>query len=895
MALACRSGLRGTLHPRYQAHTVTDVPDEAALLSLGPEGTGRLRSVKFVITEFGTPQARVHLLDGRFYAMHDEWYWYQLLNGRARFGDEPLRDGPGFSSVAAAAAHVRTHGVGGLALAVLKDGRIYSDHFYLEALSPGRDLAVGSLVRLPASGGRAAPRWAFELEYTDEPDARILNGYFSALGRVLPRAIGRRLMWLTRSPAQALLAATLVTEQPELATRVTHYADLSVVGDVEIYHSGTAMGRLLFARAATETLASAGVGSIVVVDHLPDQLPQAAAFVSTVPQTPLSHLNILAQSRGIPSAYVGGLAEDPFFTQLARAQAPVILQAEAAQVRLTPLTEAEYAELSSARPVLSQLALPEARAVDDVPYTVALEQLEVAQLQGLSDLIGGKAFGLGVLAQEHASDVPRPLLAISVRTFVEHLAPLRPTLVRMLEDPLFRRTPAVRFLVLEGVDGFRTRFGATALRQVRRKVAERGGVLQALVEAGGVRRRIATTPLPAPAQAAIDAALRSHFGGLPARIGLRFRSSATVEDVDGFTGAGLYASHTGYLTPPPPKPGKRARRQASEALRETMASYFSFEAFEERRSAGIDHLGGRMAVVVHPRFDDARELANGVITFALFAPDAPERARMLVNVQRGALSVTNPPTDSAALPEIDRVSLADGAVAPSITRVRGSTELPEGSWLLDDAALRALFLRCQAVAQDWLARTNSGLGAARQARMQALDFEFKRVTQNWPANPAAADSPGTGARLVLKQVRSLEPAARLDVFASLDLPVPRDLARRAVQLQRRSCQIDGGQLTLLEVLTAPDAAFDAGFSRRPFVASVTLTDGRGSQRLEHPDFSQPDAAGRIALAPNFAAQLQTAHLTVPADGCKIAIEARDRSALLRELATRGQLLGTSHR
>ena len=52
----------------------------------------------------------------------------------------------------------------------------------------------------------------------------------------------------------------------------------------------------------------------------------------------------------------------------------------------------------------------------------------------------------------------------------------------------------------------------------------------------------------------------------------------------------------GPILEPAQQPEKRDRKRDVEwALKKTWASYWSWEAFEERRSLGIDHLAGNMA------------------------------------------------------------------------------------------------------------------------------------------------------------------------------------------------------------------------------------------------------------------------------------------------------------
>src|SRR5690606_15730785 len=141
------------------------------------------------------------------------------------------------------------------------------------------------------------------------------------------------------------------------------------------------------------------------------------------------------------------------------------------------------------------------------------------------------------------------------------------------------------------------------------------------------------------------------FGRLAPTQGLRFRSSSTVEDIEGFSGAGLYDSNTGFLDASAQASKKDRKHDVEWAIKKTWASYWSWEAFEERRMAGIDHLAGNMAVLVHPRFDDALERSNGVLTLTLDRAQGTTQAgdqayaSMELDVQLGALSVTNPPPE----------------------------------------------------------------------------------------------------------------------------------------------------------------------------------------------------------------------------------------------------------
>jgi hypothetical protein len=285
-----------------------------------------------------------------------------------------------------------------------------------------------------------------------------------------------------------------------------------------------------------------------------------------------------------------------------------------------------------------------------------------------------------------------------------------------------------------------------------------------------------------------------------------------VEDIEGFNGAGLYDSATGYLTPRKAAGKEPKRASVADAIRKTWASYFSFEAFEERHQNHIEHLAADMGVLIHARFDDALEQANGVFTFAL----SPNESTLSVDAQPGAVSVTNPPTDRVVIPESTRVRKQGERV--EITRQTLSSLVKPGQQVVNDADLRELFELAQQLTARLLAEDNVGVAPAQQRRALLTDFEFRRVVAGWPALKNGQNS----ARFVIKQMRPLEPSPH--VSAELrGAPIPRDVLSRARRIETRSCRGAGLEVQALLVLTNPDVAPDVGFGVQPLVAGLGVT------------------------------------------------------------------------
>ena len=802
--------------PGFDDHTRASLASVADFEAIAA-GSASRPAAKFIITQFGTGAQALRYVDSAFFALHDEWYWFRLLNGQRVPGSNvaPV-DGLAFGSIADVDAWARQQATLPLDLRWVDGDRLYSPLFYSQALSVRpRVFGLGTLIHALPTAQRPE-RWAFQLEFTDVVTHDELVQFFHALEATLPADLASQVVWVVRSQAQETFAQDVQRQHLAYADRIIRMQDLTAPGETEVYNPGLIAGRLKRI-AAGEPITGTSASDILVMDEVPDLLPPAAGVVTAVPQTPLAHLNLLAKNRGIPNAYRAGVMSEQQVSDLARWRTPVILETTAAgSLTFKAITEAQYATWLSfqRKPAVAVQQVDVTR----LPYTYDLRLLAVENSDVLRPAIGGKATGyLGLLAGA-PNETPDALMAISIRAYVEHLAPFRPRLQAMLAAPAFTEDARARFLVLEGQDDFEATYTTAADQAFLQQFLgthPAGDVLGDFARGGGVKGQIRTAPIDPQTLSTLTTALVARFGHYATSQGLRFRSSSTAEDVEGFNGAGLYTSNTGFLFPLyAPDPDDRTH-SVEWALKKTWASYWSAEAFEERQLENVDHLSGNMAVVVHARFDDALEQSNGVFLLTLQG----DAVTLELNVQAGAVSVTNP--TSTALPEIDRVtSVGDGA--PVIERLRPSTLVPSGTLLLTDTELLATFTHAREVARLWLARENADRAPAQRATTQVLDFEFRQMPAGWPA----LKSGSFPARIVLKQTRSLDPGIRGLSAAVAALPIPKDVMARARRIDRRTCRAADFTAVVVEALTDPLASPDLGHSVDAFTASVQLTFAR---------------------------------------------------------------------
>ena len=350
---ACGAPAEGSSES-FKGHTIERFETAEALLAYGDKGVVPVQ-VKFVLPRFDEESpGQTHLLDPHFYHLHDEWYWFRLLNGQPIEGvDVPPMEEETFDSIEAIYTRFAQVPKAELPLDLkwIADGtRLYSPRFYeLGLWDEPRKLGLGSILHYPAHPDRVIPEdlWLFELEYSDASSSapltpKMVQRFFTRLEAAMPEPLRPKLRWLLRSQEQRAVADAMAASGDPLGSRVLTYADLVVAGEVQVYNPGISAGYIRRYEAGSLATAELRSNHVVLLEEVPDYLPPVAAILTAVPQTPLAHLNLLAASRGTPNAHVAGLMEIEGPEDWQTWKTPTVVRADERGVTLQPLTKADY-------------------------------------------------------------------------------------------------------------------------------------------------------------------------------------------------------------------------------------------------------------------------------------------------------------------------------------------------------------------------------------------------------------------------------------------------------------------------------------------------------------------------------------------------------------------------
>jgi pyruvate, water dikinase len=437
---------------------------------------------------------------------------------------------------------------------------------------------------------------------------------------------------------------------------------------------GSALGRLRFERVADLANECLSFRDILVLDQVPNDLAVTMGIVTQEFQTPLSHINVLARARKIPNLWVRDAFDNPKLRALQDRWVRLTVHTDGFAVNEVTRAEADaWWEMRRPTKLILPLMDTSKTGIWDIKKVVDLSKPQREELRQAIPAFGGKATHYAAMAAADIVPMVKPSgFVIPVHYYDQFMEQngFYAKVDQLLADPTFRTDCRVQ---------------TTRLKELRKQMEA------APVDPGFVQM--------------LDAKLAAEYQGRA----LRYRSSSTAEDVNGFTGAGLYTSKTGD----PDDAGK----PPLDAIRKVWASVWLARGFQERDFRGVDQKSVGMAILAHPNF--THESANGVAQTANSYDPTGLQPAFVINVQKGEGSVTLPgpgeTTEQLIYYHFNRNQ--------PVVYVSNSNQVPAGTTVLSRAQVHELGVALEAIQSFF--RPSYGPPPDKPTAWYGLEVDFK--------------------------------------------------------------------------------------------------------------------------------------------------------------------------
>lgn len=322
---------------------------------------------------------------------------------------------------------------------------------------------------------------------------------------------------------------------------------------------------------------------IIVLEQTPNIIPLVAGVIASEFQTPLSHLSILGKNRRIPIMAYKDAFNYVKFTQYKDSYIKLTIRENDYYIQRSDTSNTNKNRRNTSINIKKDLS------VDTLVTFDVLKKVN-------SKSIGNKARNFAVLKTLSESldfKVPENSFAIPFYFYERHL-----------------ETSKAGILIEQLLEDMKTM----------------GGEIDMNKRLKDIRKAIKQTTIDKQLIKTINQKLKNRNGYTR----FRFRSSTNAEDMDGFSGAGLYTSKTAIIGD--------STKTVEKAIQKVWASLWNIQAFNEREYFNINQKKVAMGILVHRSFPN--EIANGVaITKNIYRES---NLGMIINIQLGNESVVEP-------------------------------------------------------------------------------------------------------------------------------------------------------------------------------------------------------------------------------------------------------------
>jgi len=407
-------------------------------------------------------------------------------------------------------------------------------------------------------------------------------------------------------------------------SRITVVLESEVFAEVDFIPLNKAEGYGFFRKMDLDE--TPGSRDVVLYDALPNSLPRVGGIITSVIQTPLSHVNLRAIQDNVPNAYIRDPLAVDSIANLVGKYIYYTVDDDRYHMREATLDEVNdwFEKLRPTEPQIPQRDLSQTEILPLDEITFEMSSIFGAKCTNVATM---RKFGFPEGTIPNGFGVPFYFYDefMKYNDFYDRID-------EMIVDPEFVNDLETRIDMLKDF-----------------------------------RDDIKDADMP---QWMLDALEEMH-DSFPEGQSIRCRSSTNNEDLPGFSGAGLYTSKTQH-----PDEG-----HIKKSIKQVYASMWNFRAFEERDFSRVDHKIAAMGVLCHPNFKDEKSNGVGVTLDPIYNTDST----FYINTQVGEALITNPEAN-----EIPEEILLHQNANRGYSVLRNSNLVPIGELVMDDEYLNQL-------------------------------------------------------------------------------------------------------------------------------------------------------------------------------------------------------------